>query len=79
MILLVLIYFVKFSVLWFARKIFSGTVKKNKRMFDAALGVIAVFGIISIILSTVSCDFRLALMEPSDSCSGMVRVTCIFI
>ena len=70
--MIIALYIDKASVLWFARKIFSGTQKKNKQIFLAGLGVIVVFGIASTVISFAGCDFPNTLSEPNDACPLLV-------
>jgi len=71
-VLLCVVYLAKISVLWFARRIFSGTRLRNARVFEIAIGFATISGIVSIALFTADCTLASGTGFSKDRCSDLV-------
>jgi len=78
-LLLCAIYLTKVSVLFFERRIFSGSKKQNKRIFDAVIAATGVCGIASVIAISAGCDFGVAFTSPADSCPSAVSHSTTYV
>ncbi|KAK4913684.1 hypothetical protein LTR49_018018 [Elasticomyces elasticus] len=72
----VTLYLIKISVLWFGRRVFSGTNFWNAKVFEIAAGFTACCGIASIAVLSVGCIFNNALGPYPGHCSGYMVSTC---
>ncbi|KAK4904846.1 hypothetical protein LTR49_025776 [Elasticomyces elasticus] len=68
-VLFVTLYLIKISVLWFARRVFSGTNFWNTKVFDIATGFTACCGIASIAVFSIGCTFNSAFGPYPGHCS----------
>lgn len=73
-VLFVTLYLVKISVLWFARRVFSGTNFWNTKVFDIAAGFTACCGIASIAVFSTGCTFNSTFDPYPGHCSKYVNV-----
>ncbi|KAF2717935.1 hypothetical protein K431DRAFT_205500, partial [Polychaeton citri CBS 116435] len=69
--MLVAVYLAKLSVLWFARRIFSGTKKSSKKTFEVCLVFTTICGIASLVAASAGCDTRNSLEDPHGSCDNI--------